>query len=528
MKGILAGFVTGAVISGLGLALGERYLPVVDLQPAPPEAGEVAVPAGSEFNAERPDAPPVLPGTEAAPESAPAPEVAVPGPASDALPDTTPLDTPQAEPLAETALTPPPEAPTPVIVSSDEAGVLSKPELAQPDAPEVDAGPVPEETASLPVTGAVPASPTEPVQGTVADTENAPANLPDGVAEAPDLSDVAQPAAPDVDAAATPGETADLPQAGAAPGTPAEPVTEPDASVEPSQITALPQVVPAPAAPEAAEAEADIPPVAVPDAPQGLRLPVPQIEDMAPGVTTDRLPRIGSETVAEEVPVEAPVAALEAYAIPFERPANSPLIAIVMVDVGQVRPDASVLTEFPLPLTVALDPTVPDAGALMQAYRAAGLEVAILTPLPEGAAPADVEVAFQSFVAALPEAVAVMDLPEGLLQESRPRAAQVVEILAETGHGLITYDRGLNPGIQIAGQMNIPAATVFRDIDPGGHDVAAMKRFLDQAAFRAGQGGRVILKAEARPETLTALAEWILGTRAATVAFAPVSAVLLP
>jgi len=151
-----------------------------------------------------------------------------------------------------------------------------------------------------------------------------------------------------------------------------------------------------------------------------------------------------------------------------------------------------------------------------------------MTPLPEGAAPADVEVAFQSFFAALPEAVVIMDLPEAVLQESRPRAAQVVEILADSGHGLVTYDKGLNTVMQIASQASVPAATVFRDIDPGTHDVAAMKRFLDQAAFRAGLDGKVILKAEARPETLTALAEWSLGSRAASVVFAPISALLRP
>ncbi len=38
----------------------------------------------------------------------------------------------------------------------------------------------------------------------------------------------------------------------------------------------------------------DIPPSTLPGAPQGLRLPVPEIENLAPGVSTDRLPRIGA------------------------------------------------------------------------------------------------------------------------------------------------------------------------------------------------------------------------------------------
>ena len=462
MRGFLTGIVSGVLVSGLGLVAAERYLPVIDLKLPAPDAGEVAVPAGSEFNTELPDAPPILPGTEAPVDSAGAPMVATPVPESGNLPDTTPLDAPQAAPLAETGLAAPEEAPTPVIVSGDNVDGLALPGLSQPDAPQID------------VAAATPEATLAP------ETAQAPVTL----------------GAP---------ETAEAPEA-----------------------AQMPEVVDAPETamvPETPIAAIDAPPVSVLVEPQGLRLPVPEIEDMAPGVTTDRLPRIGPDVTR---PANTLGMALSRNAIAFENAAGSPLISLILVDVGDVRPAPSVLADFPVPLTVALDPTAPDATALMQAYRQAGLEVAILTPLPEGAAPADVEVAFQSFFAALPEAVVIMDLPEAVLQESRPRAAQVVEILADSGHGLVTYDKGLNTVMQIASQASVPAATVFRDIDPGTHDVAAMKRFLDQAAFRAGLDGKVILKAEARPETLTALAEWSLGSRAASVVFAPISALLRP
>ena len=67
---------------------------------------------------------------------------------------------------------------------------------------------------------------------------------------------------------------------------------------------------------------------------------------------------------------------------------------------------------------------------------------------------------------------------------------------------------------------------MFRDIDGAGQDRAAIRRFIDQAAFRAGQEGRVILVGHVRAETMAALAEWRLGTRAASVDLAPISAVL--
>ena len=54
-----------------------------------------------------------------------------------------------------------------------------------------------------------------------------------------------------------------------------------------------------------------------------------------------------------------------------------------------------------------------------------------------------------------------------------------------------------------------------------------IRRFLDNAAFRARNEDGVIVLARARAETLEALQEWSLGNRAQTVTLAPISAVLL-
>ncbi len=200
-------------------------------------------------------------------------------------------------------------------------------------------------------------------------------------------------------------------------------------------------------------------------------------------------------------------------------------MALVLV-VTPDSPDPAGLAGFPVPLTLGIDATLPNATAFGAATRDAGLEVAMMTPLPDGAAPSDVEVAFQAFLSALPEAVAVLDMPDGRLQDSRPLTSQVVEILAEPGMGLITYAKGLNSALQIADRADVPASLVFREFDDGTRDGAAMKRFLDQGAFRAAQDGKVVMVGQLRPETLTAVTEWALGNRAATVALAPVSAVL--
>jgi polysaccharide deacetylase 2 family uncharacterized protein YibQ len=91
---------------------------------------------------------------------------------------------------------------------------------------------------------------------------------------------------------------------------------------------------------------------------------------------------------------------------------------------------------------------------------------------------------------------------------------------------MITYSRGMNSAAQVAERAGVHGAIVFREFDNDGQNTAAIKRFLDQAAFRAGQQTGVILVGHNRPETITALLEWSLGNRASTVALAPVSPVL--
>ena len=49
---------------------------------------------------------------------------------------------------------------------------------------------------------------------------------------------------------------------------------------------------------------------------------------------------------------------------------------------------------------------------------------------------------------------------------------------------------------------------------------------LDRAAFKAAQEGRVVVVGTTRPETIAALMEWSIEGKGASVALAPISAVL--
>jgi len=228
-------------------------------------------------------------------------------------------------------------------------------------------------------------------------------------------------------------------------------------------------------------------------------------------------------------PAAAPVdpRPIAQYAASFENPAAKPPLAIVLIDPGTPDLDRAGLAALPFPVSFALDPLDPATPDHAAIYRAAGKEVVMLvTGIAEGAEAADVEVAFQSMEQGLPEAVAVMDLAKPAFQNNRALASAVVPILKADGRGLLTWDEGLNAADQIARREDLEAAVVFRNLDQGHGDKVAVRRLLDRAVFKADQAGRVSVVGTADPATVAALLEWTVEGKAATVALAPLTAVL--
>jgi len=482
---VIVGFLGGAVVGSGVVIAASQLLPPVEIKTPPPQSGEVAVPAGSAFNAELPDTAPVLPQTEGRPSDSTTPLAAQPDSSASVSVDTRPASTPEAGSI-ETAMAAPVGSTAPVVETGSDSGVTAN--AAQPSQPGVDAAPSAVAPIALPETDDTQQAGLAPPTG-----ENAPVSVETGQDASPSAEVAVQPGQPASDTAPVSDAPSNAPEAGNATTSIAAPAGQVDTA-----------------------------PLPVPDTPAGPGLATPKIDDLSPG-TNEALPRIGAEP---ETPADvAAEPALTKHAEAFKNTGGNPLLALVLIETADGGASAD-LKDFPTPLTVAIDPTTAGAGARMAELRAAGVEVGVLAPLPDGATPADVEVAFQSFFTAVPQSVAVIDMPEALLQANRPRASQVVEILKETGHGLVTYEKGLNAALQIADSKDVRATTVFRVFDDGEKNVAAMKRFLDQGAFRAGQVGPVILVGQLRAETLAAIAEWSLGNRAATVALAPVSAVL--
>lgn len=219
--------------------------------------------------------------------------------------------------------------------------------------------------------------------------------------------------------------------------------------------------------------------------------------------------------------------ALVRHAAAFEDPGDGrPLLSIVLLDDPALGGGVAAVAALPVPVSVALDPASGDAAARMAAYRAAGIEILALAALPPGARPVDPAVVYEGIFATLPEAVAVLDLGEGGLEAGSAAAPAALGRLARDGRGAVLAEEGLGTALRRAAQAGVPAVALRRDLDGEGQDARVIRRFLDDAAWRAAREGPVVLLARLRPETLEALTLWAGGRRAQEVTVAPVSSLL--
>ena len=258
-----------------------------------------------------------------------------------------------------------------------------------------------------------------------------------------------------------------------------------------------------------------------------LPKPVGTVGDLAPEVTTNRLPSLATEEVeTEDSPSTVASPPFERFASTAPIENDKPHMSIVLIDTGDSSLGVEALDSFPYPLTFAVDASIPNAVERMQVYRDKGFEVLALIDLPLGATASDVEVAMSAYLASVPEAVGILEGVETGVQTSREMADQLTQIILDSGHGMLLQKSGLNTARKLAEREGIPAATVFRDFDGNGQSASVMRRFLDQAAFRAAQEGGVVMMGRLQAETISALLIWGLADRASRVALVPVSAVL--
>lgn len=459
------GFFGGLVWGGLTSVVAAGSISLVTGMPLAPELATETV-SEPAASAETVAAPMPSAGGDAAVQQAglPKPE--------EELPPSRPL----SEALTESAPTPSIQAQTeaPQVPTLGEGQAANTPEVAPEQVP---AAVVPE----------VPAVPKEETELSIS-TEPAQPPAPEAVTESampqPEPSAAAPEVVPEAQAAAEPAPAEEKPQ-----------------DAEPVVTAALPQEEPA--------------------APR-LGAPVVPLTERAPGAS-GRLPTVGGSVAATGAPK-----AIEEFAAPFENPENKPLMAIVLIDGGDSPVGLEALRAFPYPLSFAVDPMRADAAEAMAEYRAAGFEVLAQVNIPQDFTAADVEQSLTAQLAKLPESMGILEGEGSGIQGSKQVSDQVTDMLLASGHGVVFKAKGLDAARKLAEKEGVPAATVFRDFDGEGQGAPTIRRFLDQAAFKAAQEEKgVIMVGRLRPETISALLLWGLQDRAQRVALAPVSAVLL-
>ncbi|NDW44118.1 divergent polysaccharide deacteylase family protein [Ruegeria sp. PrR005] len=385
--------------------------------------------------------------------------------------------------------------------------------------------------------------PEKPVVGAASDAITEPAETASADVSVDGVEPVAP--APLAEAPLAPQDSTEPTINTAAPAQPALSTTSvPDQATAPSVPDVSPEVA------TSTDAQPSKDEVATTTAPDRDVVPTPDTqaaeapeteEEEAPRIAA--LPQIGSEAEAAAPRVGTPVIPLterdkaetagdapdtrpiNLFAAEFDNPEDKPLLSIVLID-DEDGLGGEALREFPYPLSYALDPNDPDAAEKMARYRSAGAEVLIIADLAPASTAQDAEVSMSVWLDKLPETVGILEGTEAGIQGNRALSDQVTAIAAGTGRGLLTQDNGLNTVYKLAARDGIPAAVVFRDFDGAGQSPTVMRRFLDQAAFRAGQEGAVVMLGRVRPDTISALLLWGLQDRAGRVALAPISAVM--
>lgn len=439
--------------------------------------------------------------------------------------------------------------------------VLAAVSLSLPLPPRPDAAPPVAETAVFAPSAQPEVEATPPAEDVVEETEAAEAPAVEDAADAPVTETASTGPAQSVPLPAgsefnrqPPEEPTSLPETEAPvtltqPETPTletvteQPAPEPDADPAP-----VPDVALAPAAPTAPVTPEDV----EPEAPPTSRSLQNEGEDEAAedtlatastapgGASSPRLPQVtapADPAVSEETSETAPrpsdddkdeEGALAEFAVSFEAEPDQPLLAVILFDDPTSVLTAETLTRFSFPVAFAIDPTRPDAAERAEFFHEAGFEVVIAGDIfPEGATETDVAQAIEGAASVLRTAIALIDTPGGRIQGDRPILDATVDTLAITGHGLVAFPQGLNAAEQTARRAEVPAGTLFRELDDEGQRATVITRFLTRAAFAAGENGTVIVAGSTRPDTVTALFSWALGARTGAVTIAPLSAVLL-
>lgn len=395
-------------------------------------------------------------------------------------------------------------------VQAPQSGKTISMAMPRPQTPPEGALTPPQETA-----GAETEAVASVTTGTAADTEQAADGTKAEPAPAPQPDQADAESVPSVGPTEPPGD-AEVPArrlvlAEDEPaGSPLPPLKEPPLPSEPAETHAAPAFdrLPAPETP-----------------PQGLKeAPQPQVAQRTPqGI----LPVIGPDGETS----------WQAYARPFEGPADAPRVAIVVRGLG-LEPEATeaAITRLPPAVTLSFSPYAPKLAEQVKKARAHGHEVMLDLPLePEDFPTRDPGP--MAMLTALPQVENIARLESvlgravgytGLIGSggaafggSRVHMRSILEQLAE--RGLLYVHTGPASGIAENRDLALPLVQTVTTVDerPFREAIDARLAYLEEVA---GMRGAAVGVAHPYPVTFERLVRWIDGLTRKGIALAPVSA----
>ena len=222
-----------------------------------------------------------------------------------------------------------------------------------------------------------------------------------------------------------------------------------------------------------------------------------------------------------------PLPAIDAFAVQRVETFGQPVMSIVLIDAGNYRLSEDILRAIPVPVSLAVPANDAESFELMQYYRSLGVEVIILLGLPDNLSDEEAVVVVRDAIDAVPQSVGIMEVYPSALWPKEAEFPQTLQLLNETGHGLLFYDSEDQSGQKSARAQGVPSQVIYRNLDKDNGNERAMRRFLDGAAFSAQKTGQSIVVMTPTEASLSALAMWSLQDKARTVLYTSISQALL-
>lgn len=285
----------------------------------------------------------------------------------------------------------------------------------------------------------------------------------------------------------------------------------PEAEAELAPAPSAEPATPEPATPEptvTAETEPEVQPTPAPAA-EVEATPEPEPEAQPEAEV--------AEDPAAPVPVPTAINALRDNSERYRGDESQPLLAIVLIGLGDPALNIDEIFLLPAPLTVVVDAKADNAEGLVADARDSGFEAMVGVN----------ETAIENIDALLEDAGSIIGVA---MLDGETASPEAISALSEglTSRGMGLFDASVAGGgtvYRAAQSIGMPAAPGGRRFDDN-QNSEAVYQALERAAFDARRAGAFVVYARPDPAIMTGLRRWMSLKANRSVAVAPLSTVM--